>query len=314
MDDSLILPHAGHISEFYTDSTGKYWNGTCTQTALEVCLACAEGRAPTQAHMAELVRRMVAAGTAGTSGAATVAAVSAVAHALGHSIALEWDYAEPLAGDWHAHLLADAGHRPILLQIANGAALVDTETGIRDEAGLHYHAIAIVGKTPQGYVCADGDHPQVTTRFQIYSYATLAAANPCGLLILDMPSGGTPVTIPTGWTDDGTKLIAPNGNLVVRGFRDLIHNAPSWDAADQPLEVERIFGAASVRQIFHRSVLHWDGAHCWSGDLGAEFLQNEVDAAAQRDQFTKQIAALQSQLAANADAAQLIALLHRLVA
>jgi len=45
--------------------------------------------------------------------------------------------------------------------------------------------------------------------------------------------------IPTGWTDNGTELIAPNKHFFVHGFRDHVLNAPNWDAADQPLEEEQ---------------------------------------------------------------------------
>ena len=97
------------------------------------------------------------------------------------------------------------------MQVAVGMALVDAETQIRDEAQqLHYHAIAIVGRQDDGYLVADGDHPQVTERFQVYTYATLQAAQPCGLLVLDMPPPAIAhPNIPNGWVDDGTQLLGP---------------------------------------------------------------------------------------------------------
>ncbi len=204
-----LLAHAGHISEFAVDPvTGAHYTGTCTQTALEVCLACVEGRTPTQAHMMELTRAMIAKGICAANGAATLWAVAKQARDTGHAVALEWDYHEPLAGDWHKVLRDNAGLRPILLQVAVGMALTDAETGTRDETTLHYHAIAVVGWQDDGYICADGDHPQVGTRFQIYPYATLLAARPCGLLVLDVPP--RPATnLPAGWQDDGTQLLGP---------------------------------------------------------------------------------------------------------
>ncbi len=206
-----LLPHAGHISEFARDpETGVVYNGTCTQTALEVCLACAEGRAPTQEHMVQITREMIAQGICAANGAATLWAVAREARELGHAVALEWDYQEPLQGDWHKVLLDNAGLRPILMQVAVGMALVDAETGVRDEAqDLHYHAIAIVGRQDDGYIVADGDHPQVSERFQVYTFPTLQAAQPCGLLILEIPARiGTP-KLPEGWSDDGTRLFGP---------------------------------------------------------------------------------------------------------
>ena len=203
---TLLLPHAGHISEF-----AEGFNGTCTQTALEVCLACVEQRAPTQEHMVAITREMIAKGICAANGAATLWAVAHEARDLGRSVAIEWDYQEPLQPDWHKALLDNAGLRPILMQVAVGMALVDAETQIRDEAQqLHYHAIAIVGRQDDGYVVADGDHPQVTERFQVYTYPTLQAAQPCGLLVLDMPLPTIPHSnLPTGWVDDGTQLLGP---------------------------------------------------------------------------------------------------------
>src|SRR5258708_37460009 len=46
--------------------------------------------------------------------------------------------------------------------------------------------------------------------------------------------GGT--MVPTGWTDNGTTLTAPNGVHVVHGFRAKV--LAGWDAADIPLEGE----------------------------------------------------------------------------
>lgn len=186
MSDTL-LPHAGHISEFYRDPlTGQEWNGTCTQTALEVCLASLDGRAPWQNHMCLIARDMVAQKLCAPNGASTLAAIAKEARALGYHTPVEWDFHQPLSEDWHDLLLAHAGIDPILLQVANGLALVDAETGSRDESGLHYHAIAIVGKQIHGYICADGDNPQVSSRFQIYTWADLAAAVPCGLLMVTL--------------------------------------------------------------------------------------------------------------------------------
>ncbi len=262
----LILPHAGHISEFVTDAQGTAWNGTCTQTALEICLAVVEGREPAQAHMVQLTRDMIAKGICGANGAATLWAVAREARDTGHGVALEWDYQQPLQGDWHKALLDNAGLRPILLQVANGQALVDTETGSRDESSLHYHAIAVVGRQDNGYICADGDNPQVSERFQIYPYETLANAVPCGLLILDMPASASTALLPAGWTDDGAALHAPNGHVVVRGFRHYCLEHPEvLRLFGRPIEDEHAeadvgddgYWGAGTRQMFEAGGLIW---------------------------------------------------------
>ena len=175
----VILPHAVHISEFFDGFTG-----TCTQTALAVCLGIANGVDASQESMLDITTVMIGKKLCAANGAATVAAVAQEARSRGYSIDTEWDFGA--MGDWHEKLKTNAGIRPILLQVANGQALMDADTGARDEGGLHYHAIAVVGyQDGSGYICADGDNPQVTDRFQVYNYATLASAQPCGLLIIN---------------------------------------------------------------------------------------------------------------------------------
>jgi hypothetical protein len=192
----------GHgLSEFSAD---RALNGTCTQTALACCVAAVDGTTPTTAQMVGYTRDMIArrdaAGNplAGANGACTLAHIAWYASAvLGKHLALQWDYQEPLQADWLAELRTHAGVNPILLQVAHGANLIDAETGVRPEAaarGLRYHAIAVVGKQMNGYLCCDGDNPQATSRFQVYDRAALVAAVPCGLLMLSMPTA--PVALP----------------------------------------------------------------------------------------------------------------------
>jgi hypothetical protein len=73
------------------------------------------------------------------------------------------------------------------------------------------------------------------------------------------------VAVPTGWTDDGTYLTAPNGRRVVLGFRwhILTH---SWAADDWPIESEHYESVLDLTnplhgdgivQHFRRSILAW---------------------------------------------------------
>jgi hypothetical protein len=73
------------------------------------------------------------------------------------------------------------------------------------------------------------------------------------------------VGVPTGWTDDGTYLTAPNGRRVVLGFRwhILTH---SWAADDWPIESEHYESVLDVTnpqhgdgivQHFRGSILAW---------------------------------------------------------
>lgn len=289
----ILLPHAGHITEFADGFTG-----TCTQTALEVCLAAAEGRDPTTAHMVDLTKAMIAQKRATASGAATIAAVAQTARDLGHQTLIEWDYkADALTGDWVNVLRQHAGALPILLQVANGQALRDVETGSRDESGLHYHAIAVVGKQDDGYLCADGDNPQVAQRFQVYNLQTLSEASPCGLLMLAMKVPPPPAElVPAGWSDDGQTLrgpAAPDGqHYEVTGAFRIYILAHAWDAADVPLEGVQVDAPDRRHQTFsfHQLRVTADGAGAWGvpfvGNIGADLLALAAQGSALRDEVT----------------------------
>jgi len=316
--NEVICPDAGHIPEFGTDPiTGEWYNGTCTQTALEVCLAIVDGRTPTFDHMASVTRDMIAHNLCSRNGASTLAAIALEARRLGYTVATEWDYQQPLSQDWHALLMEHAGVNPILLQVANGQALVDVETGSRDESGLHYHAIAVCGKQSDGYICADGDNAQVNSRFQIYTYATLDAAIPCGLMMLTMPThapvqptpqpGGTPqMSLAQGWSDDGTTLTAPNGVPIIHGFREYVLAHPEFVAiAGEPLAPEYNVDAlgmdgkahgSGAEQIFNNAALGYQANNGWIGPLWIGAILDAV--AGQLGAANAQIAQLKEQLAA----------------
>lgn len=53
------------------------------------------------------------------------------------------------------------------------------------------------------------------------------------------------MTVPAGWTDDGTTLTAPNGIPVVHGFRAYLLALP-WDAEDWPLAAEASVASVEV--------------------------------------------------------------------
>lgn len=83
--------------------------------------------------------------------------------------------------------------------------------------------------------------------------------------------------IPTGWTDNGTVLTAPNGITVRAGFRDYVLGH-AWDPANLPLELEHAQSPLELsnpsigdgtQQIFRWSVLEWTPARgvfmAWTG-------------------------------------------------
>lgn len=261
----MPLTDAGHITEFYAG-----FHGTCGECALEVADAACNHRKADLNDMVAITHEMQAHGGAGANGASTLYSLAREAERRGLPILTEWDYAEPFPHDWHTLLLQNNGKNPIILQLANGQALTDVETGAADEVGLKYHFIVILGGQPDGYVANDGDNPQVSARFQVYSYGVLANAVICGLLMLQPLASPTPVTLPTGWTDDPATqtLTSPKGVVVVRGFRDqLLFKDPTLFARlGLPLKPE--YSSASVepgnpsigpgvRQDFQMGSLGW---------------------------------------------------------
>lgn len=63
---------------------------------------------------------------------------------------------------------------------------------------------------------------------------------------------------PAGWKDNGSSLIAPNGKLVIAGFR--LKVLAGWEPSDQPLENEHGAPGGGTEQLFTRTLLRWTTA------------------------------------------------------
>lgn len=141
------------------------------------------------------------------------------------------------------------------------------------------------------------------------------------------PTEGQPVatvTIPRGWKDDGKTLVAPNGVVVVKGFRDYVLAwQGGWEANNWPLKSEQEVTSGSIepgnaaigpgsRQDFRFRSLGWTASRnvyvIYSGqDLLA--LESQLGAAnTHLAQVEAQLAALQAQQISAADLALLQAL------
>ena len=194
-----LLADTVHFKEFY----GGY-TGTCGETALTAALICAERLGQgAETHdaavalMLSVTSEMRAAGWADANGASTLWSLAQeAAKKRGAQIALEWDYAEPFPHDWHSVLLANAGIKPIVLQVGMAMNLVGQDGTGHAEAGVHYHFICVVGKCADGYIVMDGDNYLIEQELAIYSYATLQAADICGLLMLDVVPAPAPKPAP----------------------------------------------------------------------------------------------------------------------
>lgn len=110
------------------------------------------------------------------------------------------------------------------------------------------------------------------------------------------PLGVTPM-VPQGWSDANGILTAPNGFVVVKGFRDYILNN-SWDATNYPLENEHAVDSQELsnpalgpgtQQAFRLTVMEWTQAKgvylMW---VGAELLATRA-ALAQLELQIKQV-------------------------
>jgi hypothetical protein len=259
-------PHAllgeGPITEFITVG-GVFYNGDCGQCALEVAKAAIKGLKSSQLDMVAMVHDMASHGQAGTTGASDMGEVAWEAQRQGLTILHLTTYDQPLSENWHQELLDNAGINPIILEFANAGVLTDDVTGAHDERGVQYHYIVILNKVAAGYVANDGDNSEAATTFPTYSYANLAQAVPCAIMILKGPIMSN---VPEGWTDsaagdlnvtDGV-LTAPGGEKVEHGFRFYVLTN-SWDAADVPTTEEFTVTGGNA-QDFKNVRLFWNGA------------------------------------------------------
>lgn len=180
----------GSESEFIAGLTGL-----CGETALDAAEASASGGHVSADNVLRIAKHLQALGQADSRGATTLSALAGQARTDGYTVLVEWDYSEPFNHDWHAALLQYAGAAGIVLQLAKGGTLTDSQDGSHDETGVTYHFVGIVNKQSTGYVTVDGDNPDANRGYQVYNYQTLINAVPCGMLII-APKEGTPVSVP----------------------------------------------------------------------------------------------------------------------
>lgn len=238
-------------------------------------------------------------------------------------------YREPMPeSDWRGFFQRHVGREAIVMETANGQALRDYLTGSGENArNLHYHFIMVAGwhpgghsaranrDLPAGWWCADGDNFDVGDVLQFYPDDVLAASRPCAAMAVYArvqlpPAGGGPggSTVPSGWKDDGKTLTAPNGHVVVLGFRDHILSR-AWPPDNVPLESERHIESlewqnaslgAGERQVFQRTALRWNAATgVQEISLGPELLAVEARLVAVK----QQLANLEKQLSTGEPAA-----------
>ena len=108
-------------------------------------------------------------------------------------------------------------------------------------------------------------HPWTSYEFLQYTDKGSVPGIPGNVDVNVFIEGSNNMGIPSGWHDDGTTLLAPNGVAVVKGFREWVLTHP-WDANDLPLAVERVLPSiepgnpsigAGARQNFRLTSLGW---------------------------------------------------------
>lgn len=272
-----MLPNAVHFKEFVNDPvTGHHYTGTCGETALATAMVCSTPQIESTQDainlMTSMTREMMALKWADSpQGSTTTSHLRDEAHRRGFTTEDSnftdsakvthprfIGYSEPLDMTWlHEILLAEAGVRPIVLEVARAGNL-DSFNGGNDERGVEYHFICVVGIDPDGYWCNDGDNSAISSHLVLYPWSEIQQARPCGILILNMqeaPVATAPAAsnVPTGWKDsangdaknfDGV-LTAPNGVVVIKGFRQWVLTH-SWVANNTPMAVEAHIGTGSI--------------------------------------------------------------------
>jgi hypothetical protein len=155
---------------------------------------------------------MYSRGACGYNGAATVESMSEELRRRNADIDVEINYTgDAMAFDWISYIRAHSGEYPILLQLAKTYNLKD----INDwNTKVVYHAIPVLGKQSNGYICGDPNRPAGNTQAMIYPLSALEAASPCGLIALrpkvaSAPNGGISMQFPNGWTQQGDGWLAP---------------------------------------------------------------------------------------------------------
>jgi hypothetical protein len=213
---AIALPWLIPVSQFLPDSTGRRFNGLCTQFAAAQCLTRANGLAANPQAIIDLAfamrDAMFARGECGENGAATVANMAKELRNRGADIAQQVNYSgDQMAFDWRSLLRAEAGNRPVLLQLARTSELASINSAAR---GIQYHAVAVLHKSEQGYLVADSNI-SANGAIQVYPMWALERASPCGLILLNMrrETMRPQTAFGAGWGQDGRAWLSPpDGN------------------------------------------------------------------------------------------------------
>ena len=179
-------------SEFFLNDQGQRLFGTCGQRALASAASSVLG---TNVSPLGIYDSMRTHGWADPSGACTIGGLDSQALQMNLPVADLEGYGEPWSG-WLGWLSAQINvGNPVVLEVANGQALVDSVSGEGENAqNLQYHFIAVLGMDDHGFWCADGcsfaggnnnqNGFNAANVLQYYTDAVMGAARPCAALAL----------------------------------------------------------------------------------------------------------------------------------
>lgn len=137
------------------------------------------------------------------------------------------------------------------------------------------HIVVVTGLAGNNLLCRDSANIEAPNTLRpgprVYDASKLVLVSATAVVPPWLPRPGYPlkgsaaVSVPTGWKDDGTTLTAPNGFVVVKGFREyVLQNA--WEPYNWPLENEHAVSqeemsnpslGGGTQQVFRSTVLEW---------------------------------------------------------
>ncbi len=243
------------------------YNGDCGETAELVAMHVAKGVPLDAASLGQYVQRAVANGLAGTNGAEPLSSIAADLQAMNIPISV-YGYGQPFEVNWQQIFADNAGIKPIIVQVANAGMLPG------DETGVHYHFFTILGTTiPNFYIVADGDNVRAKTgQVVYYSTADMAAADICGIILVDidpaqMPQSPPPAVSPYTFNADGTAVDNRTHQTLGVGFAGYVK---ANNVTSPCLLGDFVYGGSgdTVASFQNGLILHWKAGEPVTDNLG----------------------------------------------
>lgn len=156
---------------------------------------------------------------------------------------------------------------PVLFGLYAAHSLYDDWTKMPEDANVYGHGIALVGMDSTGAIVADPNTSQAMQGdFVHYTWANLrTAGGQWPSMVIPNVTMPFPTGVPHGWSDDGTTLKAPNGQICTQGVRNEVLTT-GWDPVNVPLNAKAYVPVADPtrpgdgegsRQYFHDCLVCW---------------------------------------------------------